>query len=163
MTRIAVCAPSTPLTREDADRVLDLAAAEFPGIELAFHEQCFAVDGHFAGPDAMRRLAFLDCANDPAFDAVWFARGGYGANRIAADTVAGLDAAQRFDRIAQKHGMTRSEFYRRAAERYAHELADADLTTQIDEAIDAVGQPGEESAELRRAANVRLLDESDEW
>lgn len=72
-------------------------------------------------------------------------------------------AAQRFDRIAQKHGMTRSEFYRRAAERYAHELADADLTTQIDEAIDAVGQPGEESAELRRAANVRLLDESDEW
>ncbi len=93
MTRIAVCAPSTPLTREDADRVLDLAAAEFPGIELAFHEQCFAVDGHFAGPDAMRRLAFLDCANDPGFDAVWFARGGYGANRIAADTVAGLDAA----------------------------------------------------------------------
>jgi len=81
------------LTREDADRVLDLAAAEFPGIELAFHEQCFAVDGHFAGPDAMRRLAFLDCANDPGFDAVWFARGGYGANRIAADTVAGLDAA----------------------------------------------------------------------
>ena len=93
MTRIAVCAPSTPLTREDADRVLDLAAAEFPGIELAFHEQCFAVDGHFAGPDAMRRLAFLDCANDPGFDAVWFARGGYGANRIAADTVAGPDAA----------------------------------------------------------------------
>ena len=93
MTRIAVCAPSTPLTREDADRVLDLAAAEFPGVELAFHEQCFAVDGHFAGPDAMRCEAFLDCANDPGFDAVWFARGGYGANRIAASVVARLGEA----------------------------------------------------------------------
>jgi len=95
MTRIAVCAPSTPLVREDAGRVLNLAAAHFPGVELAFHEQCFAVDGHFAGPDAMRREAFLDCANDPAFDAVWFARGGYGANRIAEGVVARAGAAAR--------------------------------------------------------------------
>ncbi len=72
-------------------------------------------------------------------------------------------AAERFDRIARRHGMTRSEFYRRAAERYADELADADLTAQIDDAIDAVGQPGEESAELRRTANACRLDGSDEW
>lgn len=72
-------------------------------------------------------------------------------------------AAERFDRIARRHGMTRSEFYRRAAEHYADELADADLTAQIDDAIDAVGQPGEESAELRRTANARLLEVSDEW
>ena len=95
MTRIAVCAPSTPLLREEADRVLDLAAAEFPGVELAFHEQCFAVDGHFAGPDGMRRDAFLECANDPAFDAVWFARGGYGANRVAGGIVERLNEAGR--------------------------------------------------------------------
>lgn len=90
MTRIAICAPSTPFTREDAARVTALAAAEYPGIALDFHDQCFAVDGHFAGPDAVRLAAFLECANDPAFDAVWFVRGGYGANRIAADAVAGL-------------------------------------------------------------------------
>ncbi|MGL4313683.1 MAG: LD-carboxypeptidase, partial [Sphingomonas sp.] len=36
----------------------------------------------FAGPDAARAAAFLDVANDPAVDAVWFARGGYGSNRI---------------------------------------------------------------------------------
>jgi len=72
-------------------------------------------------------------------------------------------AAEHFDRIAQKYGMTRSEFYRRAAEHYANELAGADLTAQIDDAIDAVGQPGEESAELRRAANARLVEASDEW
>jgi muramoyltetrapeptide carboxypeptidase len=90
MPRIAICAPSTPFTREDAARV-SVLAEEFPGIELHFHEQCFAEDGHFAGPDEMRVSAFLECANDPAFDTVWFARGGYGANRIAAEAVAWLD------------------------------------------------------------------------
>ncbi|BBY97051.1 CopG family ribbon-helix-helix protein [Mycolicibacterium fallax] len=73
------------------------------------------------------------------------------------------DAAERFDRIAQRHGMTRSEFYRRAAEQYADELADADLTAQINDAIEAVGQPGGSSTELRRTANARLADASDEW
>ena len=90
MARIAICAPSTPFTREDAAKVLALAAAEFPRHELVFHEQCFAVEGHFAGSDAMRLSALLDCANHPEFDAVWFARGGYGANRISAQAVAGM-------------------------------------------------------------------------
>lgn len=62
-------------------------AAEFAGIELHFHEQCFVVDGHFAGVDAVRLAAFVECANDPTFDAVWFVRGGYGANRIAQDAM----------------------------------------------------------------------------
>lgn len=85
--RIAICAPSTPFARDDAARVVSLAEAEFPALSLHFHEQCFASDGHFAGPDALRLAAFLDCANDPAFDAVWFVRGGYGANRIAMDAL----------------------------------------------------------------------------
>jgi predicted DNA-binding protein len=71
--------------------------------------------------------------------------------------------AERFDHIAQKHGMTRSEFYRRAAERYADELADADLTSQIDGAIEAIGQPGDDTADFRRTANARLAEASDEW
>ena len=96
MSRIAICAPSTPITRDVAERVTALAAAEFPQLELAFHEQCFAEDGHFAGNDAVRLAAVRACANDPAVDAVWFAKGGYGANRIAAQAIAGLgDAARR--------------------------------------------------------------------
>lgn len=95
MPRIAICAPSTPFTRDDAARVTALARTEFPSLELCFHDQCFAVDGHFAGPDALRRDALLACANDPAFDAVWFVRGGYGANRIAADAVARMSDAAR--------------------------------------------------------------------
>jgi len=81
------------MTRADAARVTALAEAEFPEVTLHFHEQCFEAEGHFAGSDAVRLAAFLECANDPAFDAVWFARGGYGACRIAEDAVAKLDHA----------------------------------------------------------------------
>ena len=95
MPRIAICAPSTPFTREDAARVEMLATAEFREHELVFHDQCFAVEGHFAGPDALRLSALLECANDPMFDAVWFVRGGYGANRIASEAVARMGAAAR--------------------------------------------------------------------
>ncbi len=81
------------MTHEDTARIVALAKAEFPEVGLHFHPQCFASEGHFAGPDAQRLAALLECANDPAFDAVWFARGGYGACRIADDAVAGLGHA----------------------------------------------------------------------
>jgi len=83
MIRVAICAPSTPMQADDAERVLDLARSEFPEVDLVFHPQCFASEGHFAGSDDVRLAALLECANDPGFDAVWFARGGYGACRIA--------------------------------------------------------------------------------
>ncbi|MCJ2186003.1 LD-carboxypeptidase [Novosphingobium beihaiensis] len=93
MTRIAVCAPSAPVAREDAERVKALALAEFPQVELVIHDQCFAVEGHFAGSDAVRLEALVECANDPTVDAVWFARGGYGACRIAEEALERLDHA----------------------------------------------------------------------
>ena len=93
MPRIAICAPSTPITPDVAERATEIAA-DFAA-ELHFHDQCFAEDGHFAGPDAVRLDALLECANDPGFDAVWFAKGGYGANRIAAEAIAGMGDAAR--------------------------------------------------------------------
>jgi muramoyltetrapeptide carboxypeptidase len=95
MTRIAICAPATPISRDVAHAVTALAAAEFPDLTLVFHEQCFAEEGHFAGRDAIRLEAFVECANDAAFDAVWFARGGYGSNRIAEAALDRLDRAAR--------------------------------------------------------------------
>ena len=77
--RIAVVAPSCRLTEAAAERVAALAAGR---AEVVFHPQCFASDGHFAGADAVRADALVEVAEDPAFDAVWFARGGYGSNRI---------------------------------------------------------------------------------
>jgi len=89
--RIAICAPAAPITPQDAARATALSAAY--GAELHFHPQCFASEGHFAGSDAVRLAGLLDCANDPGFDAVWFARGGYGSNRIAGAAMAQLGAA----------------------------------------------------------------------
>lgn len=93
--RIAICAPATPILREQAAAVTALAQAEFPELELTFHEQCFVQDGHFAGSDAVRLAAFLDCANDTASDAVWFAKGGYGSNRLLPDAIDRLTPAAR--------------------------------------------------------------------
>jgi muramoyltetrapeptide carboxypeptidase len=94
MKRIAICAPGKRIERDQADAV-EAVAAGIGGIELRFHSQCFAGHGHFAGDDATRLMAFVDCANDPAIDAVWFAAGGYGSNRIAADALPQLGEAAR--------------------------------------------------------------------
>jgi muramoyltetrapeptide carboxypeptidase len=91
--RIGVVAPSTPIVQEAAERVTAIAAASFPGVELVFHPQCFLSHNHFAGPDAVRAHAFVEVANDPDLDALWFARGGYGSCRIAEDVLAGLTSA----------------------------------------------------------------------
>jgi muramoyltetrapeptide carboxypeptidase len=119
MTRIAICAPGTPITSEDAARVEALAKAEFPQLQLDFHPQCFADGGHFAGPDAMRLGALLTCAGSAA-DVVWFAKGGYGSNRIVAQAVerlGGLPPRQQWFgysdcgyllAAAHKHGFARA-------------------------------------------------------
>lgn len=94
-TRIGVVAPSSPLPRDSADKVLDLARRLYPGGEaqIVFHPQCFLSAGHFAGEDEVRAAAFLEVANDPAFDALWFGRGGYGSCRVAEAVVQGLKPA----------------------------------------------------------------------
>jgi metal-responsive CopG/Arc/MetJ family transcriptional regulator len=60
--------------------------------------------------------------------------------------------AQRIDASARRHGMTRSEFYRRAAGRYADELDAEDVTARINDAIAAAGQPGADTEPFRQAA-----------
>ena len=92
--RIAVVAPSCPLTREAAARVQAIVA-ERGDCELVIHPQCFLADGHFAGPDDVRLTALREVMADPSFDAVWVARGGYGSNRIAEAAATDLPAAAR--------------------------------------------------------------------
>lgn len=95
MTKIAICAPATPITLEQKAAFEAMMAAEFPQHQVSFHPQCFASAGHFAGDDLLRLSALLECANDPAFDVVWFAKGGYGSNRIAEAAVAQMNRAAR--------------------------------------------------------------------
>ena len=127
--KIAICAPSTPFTREDAVRVTALASTTHPTAELIFHDQGFTESGHFAGPDTERLEAFVDLANNPAFDAIWFVRGGYGACRIAEDAVAKLKAAAR-DKLYMGYsdaGNLLGALYRNGIGRVVHGPMPADI------------------------------------
>ena len=92
--RIAVVAPSCTLKQEAADAVEAIVAAR-GDCEIFIHPQCFLLDGHFAGPDEARLGALREVMADPSVDAIWFARGGYGSNRIAERALADLPDAAR--------------------------------------------------------------------
>ena len=64
------------------------------------------------------------------------------------------------DDAAQKLGMSRSEFFSRAAERWIGELADEDLTERITNALEGVDQSLD--GELLHAASRRALS-GEEW
>lgn len=95
--RIGVVAPGTRIDQALAERVARFAADSFldRAPEIVFHPQCFLSAGHFAGDDATRAAAFIEFANDPGLDAIWFARGGYGAARMAEAAIARLDGRAR--------------------------------------------------------------------
>lgn len=91
--RIAVVAPSNPLKREGAEAVEAIVRGR-GDCEVVFHPQCFLSAGHFAGTDEQRLAALRETMADESVDAVWFARGGYGSNRIAKAAAAAVpDAA----------------------------------------------------------------------
>lgn len=92
--KIAVVAPSCTLKPHAAEAVSAIAATRGDA-ELVIHPQCFLSDGHFAGPDSARLAALGEVMADDSVDAIWFARGGYGSNRIAEAAAAGLPPAAR--------------------------------------------------------------------
>lgn len=128
--RIGVAAPGSRLDPALAARVTQLAEREFgPRVALHFHPQCFLSSGHFAGSDEARASGFLALANDPDLDAVWIARGGYGACRIVPRVLAGLQA-----RAAEKAylgysdaGSLLSALYVRGFRNVAHGPMPADI------------------------------------
>ena len=92
--KIAVVAPSCTLSREAGER-LEAIVRERGDCDLAIHPQCFLANGHFAGTDEQRLSALREVMADPDVDAVWFARGGYGSNRIAEAAIRDLPKAAR--------------------------------------------------------------------
>lgn len=90
-------APASRMSPEVAVKVQALAESLYPDRtpEIFFHPQCFASHGHFAGDDEARAQAFIDIANDENFDAVWFARGGYGSCRVAEAVIGRLTEPSR--------------------------------------------------------------------
>ena len=95
--KIGVVAPASRMSPDVVTRVPALVERLYPERtpEIVFHPQCFASHGHFAGEDEARAQAFLDIANDASFDAVWFARGGYGTCRVVEQVMSRLTQASR--------------------------------------------------------------------
>ena len=94
---IGVVAPAARIDAAIAEAVTALAERLYPRRPpvLRFHPQCYLSAGHFAGTDPERAAAVIEVANDPAIDAVWFVRGGYGSNRIVERVLPALGAAAR--------------------------------------------------------------------
>lgn len=92
--RIGVVNASSRLDPARGEAIRAWAAANWPdgSVELVMHPALHEVHGHFGGDDATRARAFVETANDPDIDAVWFARGGYGACRIAEAVIPELTA-----------------------------------------------------------------------
>jgi predicted DNA-binding protein len=70
---------------------------------------------------------------------------------------------ERASRRAGDLGMSRSEFFARAAERYLDELDAQSLTKQVDDALDRLGAPDYTAADAVAAGHRLLADTDDEW
>jgi muramoyltetrapeptide carboxypeptidase len=129
--RIGVVAPSCQLDASIPERLTDLLGESYgrAAPELVFHQQCFRSCGHFAGPDEARISALVDYANDPAIDAIWFARGGYGACRVADAALAQFGTAAQ-DKLYMGYsdaGFLLAGLYAQGVGRVAHGPMPADL------------------------------------
>ena len=72
------------------------------------------------------------------------------------------DDFHRFERVAARHGLNRSEFFRLAGQHYADELeGESELTALADAAIKQAGQPSEDGLFVR--ASERRLREEIQW
>lgn len=122
--RIAVVAPSSRLSPEVVGLVQGLGAALYPerAPEIVFHPQCMTSSGHFAGDDATRAAAFIEVANDERYDAIWFARGGYGAGRLVEMVLPKLkEAARHKDYLGYSDGgALLAALYREGFQNIAH-------------------------------------------
>jgi metal-responsive CopG/Arc/MetJ family transcriptional regulator len=70
------------------------------------------------------------------------------------------DTYEQATRQAAELGISRSEFFARAARKYLDELAEESLTQQIDEALAAAGSD-DSSAMAVAAGRARLASEND--
>ena len=122
--KIGVVCASSRFSKERADRIDAWMAEHHPDrdVSVVFHPACFLKHGHFAGDDRARAEAFVEFANDPRLDAIWFARGGYGACRIAEAAIPRLNAVARKKRYMgySDAGSLLAGLYKAGFEHLAH-------------------------------------------
>ena len=122
--KIGVVCASSRFSKERAEAVEAWMVQNHPDRDVAvvFHPACFLKHGHFAGDDRARADAFVEFANDPRIDAIWFARGGYGSCRIADAVIPRLDAVARKKRYMgySDAGSLLAGMYKAGFEHLAH-------------------------------------------
>jgi muramoyltetrapeptide carboxypeptidase len=173
--RIGVVAPASRMSPEVAERVAALARCQYPDRtpEIVFHPQCLAAHGHFAGDDETRAQAFLDFANDNSFDAVWFARGGYGSCRVVEAIMGRVTPSSRRKAYVgySDAGMLLAALYRAGFRHVAHGPVAQDilrdngdaaaaraLAWMVDRAPEAL-EPTVHSATKTAAFNITVLSQ----
>jgi metal-responsive CopG/Arc/MetJ family transcriptional regulator len=70
---------------------------------------------------------------------------------------------ERASRRASDLGMSRSEFFARAADSYLHELDAGSVTAQIDAALTAISGEDESTSAAVAAGHQRLGEGAEEW
>jgi metal-responsive CopG/Arc/MetJ family transcriptional regulator len=73
------------------------------------------------------------------------------------------DTFERASRRAMDLGLSRSEFFARAANRYLEELDAASVTKQINAALKQIGGIDDSQEVAVESGRQLLLDSSDEW
>jgi muramoyltetrapeptide carboxypeptidase len=135
--KIGIVAPANRMDPAVAERVKHLTAELYPNrATLEIHPQCFLSSGHFAGDDQARAAAFVEVANDPSTDAVWFARGGYGSCRILEAALPKLaDAAKKKTYLGYSDmGSLLGALYTKAFPNLVHGPMPSDIARQGGEA-----------------------------
>jgi hypothetical protein len=73
------------------------------------------------------------------------------------------DTYERASKRARELGMSRSEFFSRAATRYLDELDSESVTHQIDQAVSALGDTDDSANDAVNVGRRLLANGSDDW
>ena len=172
--KIGIVNASSRFSRERGEAVEAWFAANVPdgSIKVVVHPASFGQHGHFGGDDASRARAFVEFANDPRLDAIWFARGGYGSCRIAEAVLPQLtDVARRKRYLGYSDaGSLLAGLYRAGFPHVAHGPMASDAVRHDDTAWRALnwltsGDPGSWEPSLHEdprpavAFNLTILDQ----
>lgn len=140
--KIGVVCASSRFPKARAEAVRAWFAEHYPdgSVSVVFHPACFLKHGHFAGDDRARAEAFIEYANDPRIDAVWFARGGYGSCRIAEAVIPRLNDVARKKRYMgySDAGSLLAGMYKAGFKHLAHGPMASDSVRRDDTARGAV-------------------------
>lgn len=172
--KIGIVNASSRFSRERGEAVEAWFATHVPdgSVKVVFHPASFGKHGHFGGDDASRARAFVEFANDPRLDAIWFARGGYGSCRIAEAVLPQLTDVARKKRYLgySDAGSLLAGLYKAGFPHVAHGPMASDAVRRDETAWRALnwlkaGDPGAWEPSLREdprpavAFNLTILDQ----